>query len=118
MLDRPTADNPRVTIIDQKWGCKWRFKIINIDCNFHSLRAIASATEEIKWLCLSEIKHVSTTPSNVRYEVFVNAIVVARLVHFQNIVELLVKPKILNWKKMSYRVREISMTIYEFRGEL
>lgn len=67
---------------------------MDIHGDFHSPKAVASAVEKVIRLRFREIEHVTTTPCNILYEVFVNAILVACLIHLQNIVEALVKPEI------------------------
>lgn len=98
---------------------------MNIDCDFHSFEAMASAAEEVVLPSLRQIKDVATTPSDIRYEVSFNAILEACLVHFQNIVDVLVEPKILSWQqKKSHRVREAGLKIkdlgwtFRSRGKL
>ena len=64
-----------------------------MDSQFHALKAVASAAEEVIRPRLREIKHVPPSPGNVGDEVLVIAVVVICLVHLQDIVGVLVKHK-------------------------
>lgn len=105
------------------WYCRWGSVIANQNFNFHSLEAITSSAEEVIWSCLCEIEHIATAPCDILYEAFVNALLIASLVHLQNIVEVLVKPKILKLqenKKGSHLAEKLvwDSSAWEKRGNL
>ncbi|GFZ19292.1 hypothetical protein Acr_27g0010310 [Actinidia rufa] len=80
-----------ITLVSLK---RWRGYIyFDMDSQFHALKAVASAAEEVIRPRLREIKHVPPSPGNVGDEVLVIAVVVVCLVHLQDIVGVLVKHK-------------------------
>lgn len=108
-LDHLAAGIRCETIVDQKRRPQWGCVIMDIDSDFHSLRAVAFAAEEVIWLCICEIKDVTTTLCNILYEVFVNAILVACLVHLQNIIGVLVKPEILKMERYMELLLDVTL---------
>ena len=64
-----------------------------MDLQFHALKAVASAAEEVIRPRLREIKHVPPAPCNVGDEVLVIAALVVCLVHLQDIVGVFVEHK-------------------------
>ena len=88
------------------WYCWWGLVIVNQNFNFHSLEAISSSAEEVVWSCLCEIEHITTAPCDILHEAFVNALFIASLVHLQNIVEVLIKPKVLKLQEKK-RVKKL-----------
>lgn len=87
------------------WHCRWGLVIANQNFYFHSLEAISSSAEEVIWSCLCEIEHIATAPCDILYEASVNALFIASLVHLQNIVEVLIKPKVLKMQEKKKKKR-------------
>lgn len=66
--------------------------------------AVTSAGEEVIRPCLCELIHISPSPGYVLYEALIIAVLIARLVHLQNIVVPLVKVEYLKTKQCTLKV--------------